>query len=172
MMRGMTIAALAAMAVAACEPMQQQSRAMGPDGRPLPTLYRVSSMDPSRVQFRMLDSVNALRKARGLPELELSAELNAAAMAHSRDMSFQDRPWNFGSDGSSPLDRVARAGFTGRLVGENVSETFESEVEALGAWMEEPATSGIIMAPEARFLGLGWHQDANGKIWWTQLIGA
>lgn len=172
MIRGTMIAALAALALAGCEPIQPQSQALGPDGRPLPTLYRVSSMDPARVQFRMLDAVNALRSARGLSTLELSAELNAAAFAHSRDMSFQDRPWNFGSDGSSPLDRVARAGFTGTLVGENVSETFENEIEALGVWMEDPSTRGTILAPEARTLGLGWHQDANGKIWWTQLIGA
>jgi uncharacterized protein YkwD len=49
-------------------------------------------------------------------------------------MSVQNRPWHFGSDGSSPLDRARRAGYTGTLLGELISETFESEVETLAAW--------------------------------------
>ena len=37
-------------------------------------------------------------------------------------MSAQNRPWHFGSDGSSPLVRVQRAGYRGKLLGELISE--------------------------------------------------
>jgi uncharacterized protein YkwD len=87
-------------------------------------------------------------------------------------MSVQNRPWHFGSDGSSPLDRVNRVGYAGRLVGENISETFETELETLSAWMIKPDTREIIMDPAARELGFSWFQEPNGKIWWTMVTGA
>jgi len=83
----------------------------------------------------------------------------------------QNRPWHFGSDGSSPLDRVARSGYTGQLVGENISETYEDETATLAAWMDLPETRETILSPRARNLGLSWFQERNGKIWWTMITG-
>ena len=150
----------------ACAPQQPQ---MGPDGKPLPTLYRIT--DAAKVQFRMLDGINALRQARGAAPLSLSAELTAAAKTHAQDMSFQNRPWHFGSDGSNPLNRAARAGYSGEVVGENISETFESELETLSAWMQVPDQREIMLNPQARDMGFAWHQEPDGKIWWTLVIG-
>ena len=56
-------------------------------------------------------------------------------------MARQNRPWHFGSDGSSPLDRVKRAGYPGMMLGENISETYETELETLSAWMQVGDTS-------------------------------
>lgn len=134
-------------------------------------VYRISSGDASRIQFRMLDSVNSLRQAAGLSQLELSSQLNAAAATHSRDMARQNRPWHFGSDGSSPLDRVRRTGYRGELKGENISETYETELQTLAAWMAQPDTRGVVMNPQARDLGIAWYQERNGKIWWTLITG-
>lgn len=135
-------------------------------------INRISSGETSRIQFRMVDSINALRQASGLSNVKLNAQLNAAAATHSRDMSVQNRPWHFGSDGSSPLDRVARSGYRGTLVGENISETFETELETLSAWMETPETRDVILDPRARDLGFSWFQEPSGKIWWTLISGA
>ncbi|WIY26848.1 CAP domain-containing protein [Parasedimentitalea psychrophila] len=132
--------------------------------------YRIRNAD--KVQFRMLDSVNALRQAYGSPAVQLNAPLNAAAATHSRDMAVQNRPWHFGSDGSSPLDRVARAGYTGSLMGEAISETYEGEVETLSAWMEDSNTKAVIMDPKAVNMGFSWFQEQNGKIWWTLVMGS
>ena len=144
---------------------------LGPDGKPLPQVYRISSRNASDIQFRMLDGVNALRAASGARQVKLSAELNAAAETHSRDMSLQNRPWHFGSDGSSPLDRVSRVGYTGQLLGENISETFETELQTLSAWMEMPDTRNVILDPRAADLGFAWFQERSGKIWWTLILG-
>ena len=124
------------------------------------------------IQFRLLDSVNTLRGAQSLQPLTFDAKLNAAAATHARDMSVQNRPWHFGSDGSSPLVRVQRSGFTGRLVGELISETYETELETLAAWMAQPDTRAIIMEPSARYIGFSWYQEPAGKIWWTMVTGA
>lgn len=143
----------------------------GADGRPVPVVYRISQSELPRIQFRMLDSVNTLRARGGLQPLQLNPQLNAAAATHSRDMSAQGRPWLFGSDGSSPVTRVRRAGYTGAMVGELISETFETELETLNAWMSESDTRAVLMNPAARDMGFGFFQDPNGKLWWTLTLG-
>lgn len=156
---------LAACAAPPTEPI------LGADGRPLPKLYKIRPNDTAKLQFRMLDSVNALRGAQGLEPVELNPQLNAAAATHAQDMSLQNRPWHFGSDGSSPIDRLFRVGYEGRLVGENISETYETELETLAAWMEQEDTRRTLLAAEARDLGFAWFQEQNGKIWWTLVMG-
>lgn len=156
------------LALAACTVPETR---LGPDGRPLPQVYEIRERDIADVQFRMLDAVNAIRQATNAQPVVLNAQLRAAAATHSRDMAIQNRPWHFGSDGSSPLDRVARVGYTGQLLGENISESFESELETLAAWMEQPDTRSVILDPRATQLGLDWFQEENGKIWWTMILG-
>jgi len=168
MMRITALLAMAMMVLSACAAPPPQ---MGPDGKPLPRLYKIRAGDEAQIQFRMLDSVNALRAASGAPPLSLDARLNAAAATHSRDMSRQNRPWHFGSDGSSPLDRARRVGYGGQLVGENISETYETELETLAAWMEDENTRRVILAPEADEMGFAWLQEDGGKIWWTLVTG-
>lgn len=147
------------------------SARVGPDGRPLPQVYKISKRDEVEIPFRVLDSVNALRTAKGAQPLAFNAALNAAALTHSRDMSVQNRPWHFGSDGSSPLLRVQRVGYTGVLKGELISETYETEVETLSAWMAQVDTRDVLMDPEAREMGFAWFQEQGGKLWWTLLTG-
>lgn len=168
-MRRFGIVLLAALALAACSPPPPT---VGPDGKPLPRVYRIANSDKAKVQFRMLDAINSLRRANGAPDLKLNSQLTAAAATHARDMSVQNRPWHFGSDGSSPVTRVQRTGYTGILKGENISETYETELETLAAWMDKSDTRAVILDPEARDLGFSWHQEAGGKIWWTLVTGA
>ncbi len=138
---------------------------MGPDGNPLPKVYRISKNDAAKIQFRMLDSVNTLRNARGVAQLTLNPELTAAAATHARDMSIQNRPWLFGSDGSSPIDRVIRTGYAGAFVGQNISETYETELETLAAWMDDEGGRTVLLDPRAREMGFSYFQEPNGKIW-------
>lgn len=169
MYRREMILGLAAVGLAACDPVPTSR--LGPDGLPLPTVYRISEGLAAEIQFRMLDSVNALRQAQGLAPVALDGRLNAAAATHSRDMSIQNRPWLFGSDGSSPLDRARRVGFPGRLLGENISESYESELQTLAAWMAQDNTRAVIMDPDARLMGFAWYQESAGKLWWTLSMG-
>ena len=158
-----------ALTLSACS---ESTTTIGADGKPLPLLYRISNANAPKVQFRMLDSVNALRQASGAGPVQLDAQLNAAAATHSRDMSVQNRPWHFGSDGSSPLDRVRRVGYIGQMLGENISETYETEIETLGAWMEDDGTRRVILDKDAVNMGFSWFQESNGKIWWTLIMGS
>lgn len=169
MLRRELILGGAALALTACV---QPTGRIGADGLPLPQVYNIGPGDKNAIQFRMLDSVNTLRQAAGAPPVSLSAELNAASETHARDMSVQNRPWLFGSDGSSPLDRARRSGFRGRLLGENISESYETELETLAAWMNDPDTRNVILDRNARSMGLGWFQESAGKLWWSMTMGS
>lgn len=168
MVRSNVFGILALMVMAACGGSGGQ---LGPDGLPLPSRYTIRAADHDAVQLRMLDGVNSLRRAAGLFPVQMSAQLNAAAATHSRDMSLQNRPWHFGSDGSSPLDRAQRVGYLGRITGEVISETYETEMETLAAWMQQPDTRAVILDPNAQNMGFEWLQERSGKIWWTMVFG-
>lgn len=170
MLRRSVLIGFGAVILAACSGRTRGR--IGPDGLPLPQVYKIGPEDADDIQFRMLDSVNTLRQAAGVPPVELDSQLTAAAATHSRDMSVQNRPWLFGSDGSSPLDRALRVGFQGRVVGENISESYETELETLAAWMRQPDTRTVILDPQARRMGLAWFQEPAGKLWWTLTMGS
>ena len=174
MNRRALIALSAAAAMAACTttPSSTTETRLGPDGKPLPRVYRITALERGKIQYRMLDSINALRQSAGAGPVQLDSNLNAAAATHANDMALQNRPWHFGSDGSSPIDRARRVGYQGRVVGETISETYETELETLAAWMEESTTRAVILDPTARDMGFAWHQEDNGKIWWTLVLGA
>tara|TARA_Y200000002_G_scaffold46306_1_gene33506 strand:- start:1855 stop:2361 length:507 start_codon:yes stop_codon:yes gene_type:complete len=131
----------------------------------------IKSYNSEKIRLRHIDVINALRFERALGQLSFSKELNASANTHALDISNQKRAWNFGSDYSSPQDRAEISGFTGIIVGENVSETFEGEFEVLQVWLKNNLSSKVILDPMATHIGLGWFQEENGTIWWVQLIG-
>lgn len=171
MLRRTFVLGLAPAFLAACAGGTTRGR-IGPDGLPLPQVYQITPEDAQAIPFRMLDGVNTLRAAAGARPLTLDAQLTAAAATHSLDMARQNRPWHFGSDGSSPLDRLRRVGYAGRLVGEAISETYETELETLAAWMEDQGTREVILNPAATRMGLAWDQEPAGKIWWTMVLAS
>lgn len=168
MIKALFVAFMAVFVLSACTPPPEPTG----NGGFHPKIFRIPKAGASKIQFRQLDTVNEIRTASGLSPLELSAQLNAAAKTHSIDMAKQQRPWHFGSDGSSPIDRVVRTGYPGTMLGENISETYENDTETLQVWMRDPDAKATILDPNARFFGLSWFQEKNGKIWWTQLTGS
>ena len=143
-----------------------------PEVKLVPKIYRITTTASHRIPHRVLDAVNAVRQTQGLTRVILSSELTAAAKTHARDMAIQNRPWHFGSDGSSLFTRAANAGYEGRVLGENIAESFESDLETLSAWMDDERARSVILAPEATRIGIGWHQESDGRIWWCLVVGA
>jgi len=169
-MRRLSVLAMCGMlALSACNTSSEPQ--VGADGRPLPTVYKIDADTAEKIPYHLLDSLNTLRNAKGVTQLQFNAQLNAAALMHSQDMSQQNRPWHFGSDGSSPQDRVQRTGYRGKMLGELVSETYETELETLAAWSTQPDTRAILMDPQANEIGFAWYQEPSGKIWWTMVTG-
>lgn len=135
------------------------------------TVIRMNRIGADKVQFRHLDAVNAIRQSRGLAPVELNLSLITAAKQHAVDISRQNRPWHFGSGGSSPLDRVATSGYVGEFIGENISETFEDDFNTLDVWMNDPLAAASILDSQATAMGIAYHQDSGGKLWWVQVFG-
>jgi uncharacterized protein YkwD len=144
---------------------------VGSDGKPLPQVYHIKPGDESAISYRMLDAVNALRQSKGAPQVQFNSALIAACATHSRDMAVQNRPWHFGSDGSSPLVRVQRVGYTGKLLGELISETYQTELVTLSDWMNQADTRDMVLDTRATEIGFSWFQEPSGKLWWTMLMG-
>lgn len=170
MMNFKVVATLSLIALAACQP--RMAPQLGPDGQALPVAYRIDGHEAEQIPIRVLQQINMLRANIALPPAILNPQLSAAALAHSRDMSAQNRAWHWGSDGSSPLDRARRQGFYGTLIGENISETYENDIQTLNAWMTTRDTRDVIMDPAAVNLGFAWYQEPSGKVWWTLLSGS
>ena len=133
--------------------------------------YVIDQNEARKIPSLFLISVNTLRSQSQLNGLTYSPSLNAAAFTHSGDMSLQNRPWHFGSDRSSPYFRIKRAGYQGTLIGENISESFETPINVIKSWIEDEETSKNILDPNADQMGIGWKQDSDGRIWWVMLIG-
>ena len=131
----------------------------------------IGAFETDAVRVAHVDALNAFRSEQGLQPVQLSARLTAAAATQARDMSVQKRAWHFGSDGTSPADRVERAGFAGEFLGENISESFDDEIEVLQSWINAPSSRAVLSAPEADSVGFAWYQEAGGKLWWVQVLG-
>lgn len=160
-------------AISACTPLSPGTLSPTPGTvSPGPQTGDPATVDTQATPYRVLDSINALRRSNGQSPVALSAELNAAAKTHAQDMAAQNRAWHFGSDGSSPIDRVRRVGYAGTLLGENISESYEGDYQTVTAWMSAPETRGVVLDQRAADIGVGVYQQGNGKLWWVLLTGA
>jgi uncharacterized protein YkwD len=166
-----SIAVLSVLVLAACAPRYLQNQPV-PIAAQAPVEAPVPVDDNAAIAGRVLQQINTLRGNVGLSGLTPNPQLDAAALAHSRDMSAQNRAWHWGSDGSSPLDRIQRQGFNGSVIGENISESYETEIQTLSAWMSDRDTRDVIMDPAATQLGFSWYKEPSGKIWWTLLTAS
>ena len=123
----------------------------------------------------MLDAVNDAR-ARGavcggermgpVGPLIWDGRLEAAAGHHSRDMARHGYFDHTGSDGLGTGDRVRRAGYDWRAVGENIAQRQTSVAQVIGDWMGSPGHCRQIMSPRFQEMGAA---EVDG--YWTQVFG-
>ena len=131
----------------------------------------------------ILDAVNA---ARAVPRncgdrafgaaapVAWNAALAAAALAHSRDMAARRHFGHQGSDGSMVASRATRAGYSWRLVGENIAAGQTSAAEAVAGWIESPGHCVNLMNPLFTEMGAGYdisRAKLPGFVYWTQVFG-
>jgi uncharacterized protein YkwD len=69
------------------------------------------------------------------------------------------------------LVRVQRVGYTGKLLGELISETYQTELVTLSDWMNQADTRDMVLDTRATEMGFSWFQEPSGKLWWTMLVG-
>jgi uncharacterized protein YkwD len=167
--RHFLLSGAAALTATGCAPVRP---ALGPDGQPLPLIHRIDPGDRARIDRRVLARVNAHRRAVSVKPLDSDPALALAAARHARDMALRGRLDHRGSGDASPADRAARTGYAGIALGEAVSETYATDLETLADWMGEAETRAVLLDPAGRHMGLGFHQETSGKVWWVLMVGA
>ncbi|MBW4051631.1 MAG: CAP domain-containing protein [Proteobacteria bacterium] len=107
------------------------------------------------------------------PPLSLSAALARAARTHSQDMARHDFFSHTGSDGSSPAERAARAGYRWSMVGENIASGVATARKAVADWLASPEHCANIMTAGFRQMGIAFAVGRSNPqlIDWTEDFG-
>ena len=134
--------------------------------------------DAGVVSARVLGLVNEARSrqrrcgsqtfAAGKP-LKLNAQLGRAALLHSEEMAKYFSMGHQGRDGSTPAQRVTRAGYQWTAVGENVAAGPGTAEEVMAGWLASSGHCANIMS--ARYSEMGVAFVVNGQddygVYWT-----
>lgn len=99
--------------------------------------------------------------------LERSAALHAADMAANNYFS------HTGRNGSTPAQRVTRAGYRYRMTGENIASGQFSPEEAIAAWIKSPGHCANLMNGAYTEMGVAFSVNAASKmgVYWVQNFG-
>ncbi len=115
--------------------------------------------------------------------LKWSDQLAQAAKVQSEDMLANNFFDHYGSDGSSPIDRMKNNGFIGTYYGENIAYQKNNGIPYTGyeyliafvKWIQ--STSGHcsnLMSPNFNYVGMTEAKSVNGSsvtLYWTQDFG-
>lgn len=105
--------------------------------------------------------------------LRLNETLTRAAAVHVQDMARHGYLEHRGSDGSNAADRVTRAGYRWRSVGENIASGQPSAEEVVAGWLRSPEHCANLMQSRFTEMGVAFavNQASEGGIYWTQMFG-
>lgn len=100
-------------------------------------------------------------------ELLYDESLEFAAQRHVHDMTENNFLSHIGSDGSTPSNRAADAGFMGAYIGENIARGFISVDEVMSRWFSSTEHCKTMMDPYYSFMGIAYEE-----YYWVQLFGS
>jgi uncharacterized protein YkwD len=121
---------------------------------------------------KLHQSVNAFRTQHHLIGLARRADLDRAALAHSRDMATRRYMSHDTPEGLNPPDRMERAGAKGfTLAGENVGMTTKANPnhEILTGWQLSPVHRENLLTSAFNATGIGIARAADGTWYYTQV---
>ncbi|MGP3985842.1 CAP domain-containing protein [Streptomyces sp. 3N207] len=119
----------------------------------------------SGLQDQIVGLVNEERQKAGCKPVTADAKLTKAAQAHSEDMAEHSNMSHTGSDGSSPDDRIERAGYSWSTYGENVAYGYSSPESVMEGWMNSSGHRANILNCDFKEIGVGHAQPGH---YWTQ----
>ena len=106
--------------------------------------------------------------------LTLEKRLTAAAREQARDMAKHNMLEHTGTDGSTPDVRVKRAGYSWRVVGENIASGPTTAEEVMEGWLASPGHCENLMSPRFSEMGIAWVVDPRSAsgVYWSQVFGS
>ncbi|MFI8306186.1 CAP domain-containing protein [Streptomyces sp. NPDC085927] len=117
---------------------------------------------------KVVEIVNAERGKAGCSPVKVNTALTEAAQKHSEDMAASSNMSHTGSDGSSPDDRITRAGYSWSTYGENVAYGYSTPEQVMAGWMASPGHKENILNCAFKEIGVGLAQPGS---YWTQDFG-
>lgn len=129
--------------------------------------------DPhAQLSARLHTDVNAFRAQHHLIPLARRADLDRAALAHSRDMAARRYLSHDTPEGLNPPQRMERAGAAGfTLAGENVGMTTKANPnhEVLTGWKLSPVHRDNLLTSAFNSTGIGIARASDGTWYYTQV---
>jgi uncharacterized protein YkwD len=138
--------------------------------KPEPKAEAKSDPDVAERVAAVVEAHNRERKKSGLPPLNASAKLQAAAMAHARDMAEHERMNHKGTDGSTPFRRIERQGYSYRRAGENIAYGQPDAEGVMKVWMNSPPHKKNILGGFSQ-IGVGYATAEDGTPYWCVTFG-
>lgn len=128
--------------------------------------------EPPNVADRaaLLDAHNRERKAAKRPPFAINAKLEAAALAHARDMARREKMTHEGSDGSNAAQRIERQSYHFRSAAENVAAGQSGVDEVMTSWMKSPPHKENILGPCTE-MGAACVEGEDGTPYWCVDFG-
>jgi len=122
---------------------------------------------------KIFELTNAERRKYGLAALIWSDTLADVARVHSQDLVTSSVLSHTGTDGSTPIQRVHRAGIAISFQGENISAGRNNPEAAIQDWMASAGHRSNILNVEAAYLGVGaiYVVYSRFKYYVTQVFG-
>jgi len=134
--------------------------------------------------LRLIELVNSVRSRHGVSPLSAEARLMEAAQSHADDLAWQASRATLatyghgphrGSDGSLPADRVRRAGYNYRIVGENVAAGRQVPEFTVADWIESEGHFRTMTDRRVRQAGAGFSYNARDpqfQYYWVLVVAA
>jgi uncharacterized protein YkwD len=125
------------------------------------------------LQAEVLAGMNAQRRARGLPALQMDAKLGRAAQGHACDNAARQSYSHVGSDGSELQNRLGRSGYRYRLAAENTGRGFGTAERAVQWWMNSAHhKDNILLAPVVDVgIGIALSDAPDSRLHWVVNFG-
>ncbi|MBL1097380.1 CAP domain-containing protein [Streptomyces coffeae] len=149
-------------------PAKATTKAASPSSA-APASSTATKSSGSSLQDQIVALVNKERAKVGCKPVTVDAKLTKAAQAHSEDMAAHSNMSHTGSDGSSPDDRIERAGYSWSTYGENVAYGYSSPESVMQGWMNSSGHKANILNCDFKEIGVGHAQPGH---YWTQDFAA
>lgn len=108
------------------------------------------------------------------PPVRWNDTLAEASRRHAEDMAQHNYFSHGGRDRSTPAQRVARAGYKYRLVGENIAGGAQMTPDvAVAGWIKSPTHCANLMNPAFIEMGAAYATSADSElgVYWAQAFG-
>lgn len=133
-------------------------------------LIQVSGQDA--VTNSVVALLSSARNQASISSLLISTELTSTAQRHSNDMATTGVLDHIGSDGSQFWERMADAGYSLTTGAENILFRSDTNAQAVfNQWRNSPPHQANMMNPDYVEVGVAYAQSADGKYFFTMILG-